>query len=280
MRKVCVITGGYGGMGHASALSLGEEYSLLVSGRDVAKLESEVRELTRLGFDVEGVRADVRDEQDVRSLASRAQALGEVACVIHTAGESPADSVATDIVSTNAVGTVNMVKSFSPVLSEGGVMINFASMAAYSMEPTQEWLDAFAQWDSPAFFDAMMGQVGEDDGCEDSFFRDGIAYSLSKRFVLYFTQMNTERFAHRGCRILSISPGCYLTPMHEKLIANQPDVAENQLELIPEGRWGHPYEIGSLVRFLCDPAAAYITGVDILADGGSTAEVFVPQIES
>ena len=267
-------------MGHASALSLGEEYSLLVSGRDVAKLESEVRDLTKLGFDVEGVRADVRDEQDVRALASRAQALGEIACVIHTAGVSPADSVATDIVSTNAVGTVNMVRSFSPVLSEGGVMINFASMAAYSMEPTQEWLDAFARWDSPDFYDAMMEQVGEDDGSDDSFFRDGTAYALSKRFVLYFTQMNTERFAHGGCRILSVSPGCYLTPMHEKLIASQPDVAENQLELIPEGRWGHPYEIGSLVRFLCGEAAAYITGVDILTDGGSTAEVFVPQIES
>lgn len=49
--------------------------------------------------------------------------------------------------------------------------------------------------------------------------------------------------------------GCYLTPMHQKLIDNQPETAENQLELIPAGRWGHPYEMGALTAFLCSSGA-------------------------
>ena len=84
--------------------------------------------------------------------------------------------------------------------------------------------------------------------------------------------------AQKHCRILSISPGCYLTPMHQKLIDNQPETAENQLELIPAGRWGHPYEMGALTAFLCSPGAGYINGVDILADGCQNAGIFVPQI--
>ena len=45
------------------------------------------------------------------------------------------------------------------------------------------------------------------------------------------------------------------------------------LELIPAGRWGHPYEMGALTAFLCSPGAGYINGVDILADGGQNAGV-------
>lgn len=72
--------------------------------------------------------------------------------------------------------------------------------------------------------------------------------------------------------------GCYLTPMRQKLIDNQPETAENQLELIPAGRWGYPYEMGALTAFLCSSGAGYINGVDILADGGQNAGIFVPQI--
>ena len=54
--------------------------------------------------------------------------------------------------------------------------------------------------------------------------------------------------------------------MHQKLIDNQPETAENQLELIPAGRWGHPCEMGALTAFLCSSGAGYVNGVDILAD--------------
>ena len=50
--------------------------------------------------------------------------------------------------------------------------------------------------------------------------------------------------------------------MHQKLIDNRPETAENQLELIPAGRWGHPYEMGALTAFLCSSGAGYINGVE------------------
>ena len=117
-----------------------------------------------------------------------------------------------------------MVEAFYPALTEGGVMINFSSVAAYTMPQTDEWSQAFEAWNEPDFYDRL------------------------------------------------------LTPMHQKLIDNQPETAENQLELIPAGRWGYPYEMGALTAFLCSPGAGYIDGVDILADGGQNAGIFVPQI--
>ena len=117
-----------------------------------------------------------------------------------------------------------MVEAFYPVLADGGVMINFSSVAAYTMPQTDEWSQAFEAWNEPDFYDRL------------------------------------------------------LTPMHQKLIDNQLETAENQLELIPAGRWGHPYEMGALTAFLCSHGAGYINGVDILADGGQNAGIFVPQI--
>ena len=171
-----------------------------------------------------------------------------------------------------------MVEAFYPALTEGGVMINFSSVAAYTMPQTDEWTQAFEAWDAPDFYDRMLALAGEAGGDEEKFFRAGLAYAMSKRFVIYFTQKNVSRFAEKHCRILSISPGCYFTPMHQKLIDNQPETAENQLELIPAGRWGHPHEMGALTAFLCSSGAGYINGVDILADGGQNAGIFVPQI--
>ena len=214
----------------------------------------------------------------MQALAEFAASLGDVTQVIHTSGVSPSDTATENIIRINAVGTVNIVEAFYPVLAEGGVMINFSSVAAYTMPQTEEWTQAFESWDQLDFYDRMLALAGEAEDEESEFFRAGLAYAMSKKFVIYFTQKNVSRFAEKHCRILSISPGCYLTPMHQKLIDNQPETAENQLELIPAGRWGHPYEMGALTAFLCSAGAGYINGVDILADGGQNAGVFVPQI--
>mgnify|MGYP002552226898 CR=1 FL=1 len=279
MGKVCVVTGGCGGMGFASAMELGRDYALVITGRNPEKLESKVAQLRDMGFEAHGCACNVGVREDVAKLAKTASELGEVMAVVHTAGVSPALCAAEGIMATNAVGTVNIVEEFFDVMGEGGVLINFASMAAFAMEPTAEWLEAYDLWREPEFQDKMLALCGEAiDDPDFAFMRNGTAYSISKRFVVEFSRRNSARFAAKGCRILSVSPGCYYTDMHKALIERQADTAEAQLDLIPVGRWGHPYEIGGLVKFLCSSDAAYITGTDILADGGSTANMSVAQV--
>ena len=67
--------------------------------------------------------------------------------------------------------------------------------------------------------------------------------------------------------------------MHQALIDNQPESAKQVMQGIPLQRWGHAYEMGKLVEFLCSFGAGYITGVDILADGGCTFPAVTPQID-
>ena len=97
--------------------------------------------------------------------------------------------------------------------------------------------------------------------------------------MIYYSQKNTVRFAKKGCRILSISPGSYMTPMHQALLDNQPETAQMQLDSIPFERWGRPHEIAALVSFLCSPGAGYLSGIDILTDGGQIANTFVSQLD-
>ena len=241
-------------------------------------METAKAELDELGVESYLCKTDIADAAQVQALASYSSSLGAVTQVIHTSGVSPSDTVTESIIRINAVGTVNMVEAFYPILAEGGVMINFSSVAAYTMPQVDEWTQVFEAWNDPDFYDRMLALAGKAGDEEEEFFRAGLAYAISKRFVIYFTQKNVARFAQKHCRILSISPGCYLTPMHQKLIDNQPETAENQLELIPAGRWGHPYEMGALTAFLCSAGAGYVNGVDILADGGQNAGIFVPQI--
>ena len=277
-KTITVVTGGHGGMGKAICKELGKDSAIVLAGRNEKKMAAAKEQFEELGIESYICKTDISDAAQAEALAAYAASLGEVRRVIHTSGVSPSDTNTENIIRINAVGTVNMVKAFYPVLAEGGVMINFSSVAAYTMPQTEAWTQAFESWDLPDFYDRMLALAGEAEDEESEFFRAGLAYAMSKKFVIYFTQKNVARFAEKHCRILSISPGCYLTPMHQKLIDNQPETAENQLELIPAGRWGHPYEMGALTAFLCSAGAGYISGVDILADGGQNAGIFVPQI--
>lgn len=276
-RKITVITGGSGGMGKAIAKELGQSTTLVLASRNEDRLIAAKKELEELGCEVFLFPVDIQDETRVKELADFAASLGDVTNIIHTAGVSPTDNDANAIISINAMGTLYLVNAFYPVMAEGCVMINFASMAAYTMEPTEEWNNAFNAWKS-ADFNKLLMELTEPFR-DDDFFRDGVAYCISKRFVINFTQKNVLRFAKKDCRILSVSPGPFMTPMHQKLIDNQPDTAEGQLELIPCGRWGRPYEIAALTSFLCSPGAGFISGVDILTDAGQIANIFIDQIE-
>ena len=74
-----------------------------------------------------------------------------------------------------------------------------------------------------------------------------------------------------GITVAAISPGPFATELNAPFIDN-PQLNAQILSKVPLGRWGDPRDIGKLVRFLCSDDASYITGTDILIDGGWTAQ--------
>ena len=96
------------------------------------------------------------------------------------------------------------------------------------------------------------------------------AYSASKAGVLGLTRALAQELAPDGITVNGISPGPFGTEMNLPVMQN-PETNAQFLASLPVGRWGKVEEIGSLATFLCSEAAGFITGTDIIIDGGWTA---------
>lgn len=97
------------------------------------------------------------------------------------------------------------------------------------------------------------------------------AYSSSKAALLGLTKALAMELAPEGICVVGISPGPFATEMNIPLM-NNPELNKQFLSKIPAGKWGQPKDIGTLAAFLCSDAADFITGTDILIDGGWCAQ--------
>jgi NAD(P)-dependent dehydrogenase (short-subunit alcohol dehydrogenase family) len=97
----------------------------------------------------------------------------------------------------------------------------------------------------------------------------GISYTLSKRAIHTLVQRRSQSWGPKGCRIASISPGMIDTFMGRSEIANTGG-AQQLLDATPVGRIGTPMDIALAARFIASDEASFITGTDLLVDGGGT----------
>jgi NAD(P)-dependent dehydrogenase (short-subunit alcohol dehydrogenase family) len=97
------------------------------------------------------------------------------------------------------------------------------------------------------------------------------AYSASKTGLLGFTRALALELAPEKITVNGISPGVFGTEMNIPLMQN-PELSAQFLAKVPLSRWGNPDEIGKLAVYLCSEDASFITGTDILIDGGWTAQ--------
>jgi Dehydrogenases with different specificities (related to short-chain alcohol dehydrogenases) len=266
MNKICVITGGGSGMGRATARIMAVQgYYVVLVGRTAAKLEDTVRELTAAGGNAESVSCDITDKLGTEALARYAAGLGEVKVVIHAAGLSPHMGSAEEIMKGNAVGTININNAFFGVMAPGGCIIDTSSMSAYL---TPEFLMPkkaypLCRTDVDKFFKKMMSRVR----LLPKKFRTGAAYGISKHFVIWLAKTDAARFGEKGVRVLSVTPGNFETPMGTL----EKDEALTYIRYNAIKRTGRPEEIAQLFAFLADERLGYLTGTDILCDGGCIA---------
>ena len=97
--------------------------------------------------------------------------------------------------------------------------------------------------------------------------RAGVAYGISKHFVIWFAKTDAARFGEKGVRVLSVTPGNFETPMG----ALEKDEATTYLKFNAIKRLGKPEEIAHLYAALIDERIGYLTGTDIICDGGCIA---------
>jgi NAD(P)-dependent dehydrogenase (short-subunit alcohol dehydrogenase family) len=253
MTTVSVITGGAGGMGLATARILGRDHAVVLCDVRQDRLDAAAATLTDLGITATAINCDVTDQQSVTRLLDTAIGLGTLASVIHTAGVSPSMGDSDHVMKINAIGTLN---------------VNVASMAAYllpeSLIPVAQF--PLALEDSDAFLAEMASvcSIAPDDA------RSGMAYAVSKSFVRWYSSAQAERFNGRGLRIVSVSPGSVDTEMGR--LEEQAGAGAMVTDAaVP--RWGLAEEMAELFAFCASSKAGYLTGTDILNDGGVVASV-------
>jgi NAD(P)-dependent dehydrogenase (short-subunit alcohol dehydrogenase family) len=256
---LAVITGAASGIGFAAALRFGRQHPLVVCDVNADRLEKASSLLQDQGIDARSVTCDValRDSTDALAHAVRAQ--GEVAILFHGAGISPSMADARTILSVNFFGTANILDSLFPLTREGTVAVCIASMSGHrrGLEEIDKLL--------------VDGNVSQLDVLVDAAHNEArAAYAISKRGVIRMVEQRALEWAREGARILSISPGVVDTPMgRAETGSGGAGNAALAVQNTPLGRIAAADEIAAIAEFLCQPAAAFMTGCDILVDGGA-----------
>jgi NAD(P)-dependent dehydrogenase (short-subunit alcohol dehydrogenase family) len=243
---VVLITGALTGIGRATALAFGREKArIVISGRNAEAGGALAEELRKLGAEAEFIKADVRSDQDVRSLVDATVAkFGRLDIAVNAAGTEGKPGAIVDQSSesyaatfdTNVLGTLLSMKHELRVMQgqKSGVIVNVSSTYGHA------------------------GAAGAS------------VYSASKHAVEGLTRSAALEVAGLGIRVNAVAPGPVDTGMLDRFAGG--DAGKQRLaSTVPIKRIGQPDEIANAVLFVASSGASFITGHILRVDGGKSA---------
>jgi NAD(P)-dependent dehydrogenase (short-subunit alcohol dehydrogenase family) len=249
----------------AVARRLGLAHRLLVADRDGDHAERQCAALRGDGYDAVAVACDVTLAADIARLASEASARPAVRTLANVVGLSPAAQDFRAIMAVNLVGASRMADAFVEVLEPGGAGVFISSSAAHMQSVPDGLLPILDDPLHAEFIGRLAAALGADADANH-------AYSLSKAALNRMCRRKAADWGQRGLRIVSLSPGLIATPQGAESYKH----SSGKIALfnaVPVGRECSMIEIAGVVAFLASDQASYITGTDILVDGGLIAAV-------
>jgi 3(or 17)beta-hydroxysteroid dehydrogenase len=245
--KVALISGGARGMGAIEARMFAREGAKVVIG-DVLEADGRnvAAEINAAGGEAVFIRLDVTREADwQQAVATAVQRFGKLDVLVNNAGVSGQGKVENTsleewnrVMDINSTGVFLGSKTVIPAMRQagGGSIINISS---------------------------QLGLVGVDNSSPQ--------YQASKGAVRLLTKATAMQYAGEGIRVNSVHPGPIVTPMTEVRRAD-PAVHQLTVSRIPLGRYGQPEDIAYGVLYLASDESAYVTGSELVIDGGWTAQ--------
>ena len=265
MKEVVVVVGA-GFIGQAIARRVGAGKHLLLANVTHKSAVEAAEALANAGFDVSAAEVDISSRASVQSLIDRAQALGPITGVVHAAGVSPSQAPIETILKVDLYGTALVLELFGNVIARGGSGVVISSQSGHRLPAlTAEQDKALAMTPTEDLLKLPILQPGQ---VTDTLH----AYQLSKRGNALRVMAEAVRWGIRGARINTISPGIIITPLaRDELTGPRGAGYRRMIEACAVGRAGTPDEVGNVAALLMGPDGGFITGSDILMDGGVTA---------
>lgn len=236
--RTAVVTGAGGGIGRAVAVALAEVgVKAVVLDRNQELVDATLEHMSGLGLTATGHACDVTSEADLSRVAG---AVGETHILVNTAGLLRPGALAdlstsewNALIDVNLTGYFQTARAFTPLLAQSGAgsIVHIASVSGFNPQ----------------------GSSG--------------AYSVSKAGVIMLSKQLAFELGPQGIRSNSVSPGLVRTPLTEAYYLVG-DVAERRDAAVPIRRVARPDDIADVVTFLASDRSRYVTGADILTDGG------------
>jgi len=266
MNKDVVVIIGAGGIGQAIARRQGIGRTLLLADFNPKTLETAAEGLRSAGYAAETLPVDVTSRASVRALAQAAAARGPVMQAVNTAGLSPNMAPVNRVLEVDLYGAALVFEGFEAVIAPGGAGLIISSMAGHMMPAL------------PPGQDKALAETPADELLDLPFLKGDavpntlVAYMIAKRANHLRVQASAMSWGAKGARVNAISPGIVVTPLAQhELNSEIGGIYRAMVEASPARRMAPPDEIAIAAGFLLGPDAGFITGSDLLIDGGVIA---------
>jgi NAD(P)-dependent dehydrogenase (short-subunit alcohol dehydrogenase family) len=272
MSNVIVVIGP-GLIGQAIARRVGVGKHVLLADLREENANAAAETLGNAGYDVSVATVDASNREAVQALIEQATGLGEITGLIHAAGVSPSQASPETILKVDLYRTALVLEQHANVIAQGGSGVVIASQSGHRLPAlTAEQNQALATTPLEELLDLPFLQP---DRVHDSLH----AYQLAKRGNALRVMAEAVRWGKRGARLNTISPGIVITPLaKDELTGPRGAGYRRMIESSPVGRAGTPDEVGAVGALLMGPDGGFITGSDILMDGGVTAAYWYGEI--
>ncbi len=253
-------------MGYGMKIIMGDVN--LNHAKEIAKI------MNAAGFDVVSFQMDLSSRKSILDMIDKAKEYGEIAMLVNGAGVSPSQASIETILKVDLYGTAVLLEEVGKVIKQGGVGITISSQSGHRMPALR--MPALSQEVDEQLATTPTEQLLDLEVLQPCNINDSLhAYQLAKRCNEKRVMYESVKWGERNARINSISPGIVVTPLAiDEFNGPRGDFYKNMFALCPAHRPATADEVANVAELLMSPKGAFITGTDILIDGGATASYF------
>ena len=268
-RSESILWMGAGQIGLAIVRRIAAGRKVVVGDRSLAHARAAADVLNQAGFDAVAMEADLASRDSILAVIAEAQRHGAIRHLVNAAGVSPSQAPVETILRVDLYGTAVLLEEAGRVIAEGGSGVTISSQSGHrlpALTPAEDLLLATTPAEELLALEMLRPEN----------IRDTLhAYQLAKRCNVKRVMAEAVKWGARGARINSISPGIIVTPLaRDEFNGPRGNFYKAMFARCPAGRPGTADEVAHVAELLLGDRGAFITGSDILIDGGATASYF------